>query len=109
MRRKIAVSSVDANSGSVIVMNETWSDLPKAVVSSASIPVLFPHTDWTEKDLAMIDGGVDWDINLVSAIHRCREVVDDDSKIIIDIVLADHGAGGPNWYNMSDINTIANY
>lgn len=33
-----------------------------------------------------MDGGAVWNTNLVSAVQRCREVVDDDSKIIVDIV-----------------------
>jgi hypothetical protein len=33
-----------------------------------------------------MDGGTVYNINLVSAVHRCREVVDDDSKIVLDII-----------------------
>lgn len=33
-----------------------------------------------------MDGGAVWNINLASAVHRCREVVDDYSKIVIDVV-----------------------
>jgi hypothetical protein len=33
-----------------------------------------------------MDGGTVWNTNLVSAVQRCREVVDDDSKIIVDII-----------------------
>ena len=34
-----------------------------------------------------IDGGSTWNTNLVSALKRCREDVDDDSQITIDIVV----------------------
>ena len=33
-----------------------------------------------------MDGGTIWNINLVSAVERCREQVDDDSQITIDII-----------------------
>jgi len=41
--RKIVVASGDANSGSYVRWNETVSDIAKAVVSSASIPLFFPN------------------------------------------------------------------
>ena len=34
-----------------------------------------------------MDGGTVWNVNLVSAAERCLEIVDDDSKIIMDIVI----------------------
>ena len=34
-----------------------------------------------------MDGGTVWNINLVTAIERCRELVDDDSKVTIDLML----------------------
>jgi hypothetical protein len=38
-----------------------------------------------------MDGGTIWNVNLVTAADRCREIVDDDSKIIMDIILCgDH-------------------
>lgn len=36
-----------------------------------------------------MDGGTVWNTNLVSAVDRCMELVDDSSKIIIDIILCD--------------------
>ena len=35
------------------------------------------------------NGGSVWDSNLLSAINRCRETVDDDSEITLDIVICD--------------------
>jgi len=34
-----------------------------------------------------MDGGTVWNTNLVSAVHRCREIVSDDSQITLDIVI----------------------
>jgi hypothetical protein len=38
-----------------------------------------------------MDGGTVWNTNIVTAADKCRELVDDDSQIIMDIVLTgDH-------------------
>jgi hypothetical protein len=36
-----------------------------------------------------MDGGAAWNTNLISAIDRCLEVVDDDSKIVLDVIICD--------------------
>ena len=57
----------------------------KGVVASSSIPFVFPHREI--KDYILMDGGTVWNINLVSAIDRCMELVDDESQIVLDIVV----------------------
>ena len=37
-----------------------------------------------------MDGGTVWNTNLVSAVERCLEVVDDKSKIVVDIAICEH-------------------
>lgn len=37
--------------------------------------------------MTLMDGGTVWNTNLASAVNRCMEVVDDESQIILDIVL----------------------
>lgn len=77
--RKINVSSADVNSGAYILWDENASDVPKAVVSSASIPFIFPNQNWGNGVVAM-DGGTVYGTNLVSAINRCKEIVGDDES-----------------------------
>jgi len=36
-----------------------------------------------------MDGGTVWNTNLVSAVERCREIVDDDSQITLDVIVCD--------------------
>jgi predicted acylesterase/phospholipase RssA len=45
LKRKIVVSSVEVNTGTYTTFDETTptEDMPLAVVSSASIPFVFPH------------------------------------------------------------------
>lgn len=59
--------------------------MPLAIVSSTSIPFIFPHRHLDGRIL--VDGGTAWKTNLISAIDRCMEVVDDESKIVIDVIL----------------------
>ena len=72
-KRKLVVSSVDANSGSYIQWDENSSDPMKAVMSSAAIPFVFPNQKWDDPQVVAIDGGSVWNTNLVSAVKRCQE------------------------------------
>ena len=36
-----------------------------------------------------MDGGTVWNTNLVSAVERCREIVEDDSQITLDVIVCD--------------------
>jgi len=106
IHRKVSVAGVDVNTGAYHIWDETTEDLPKAVVSSASIPFIFPNQQWKEEGLVVMDGGTVYNTNLVSAVQRCREIVDDESKIIIDIVVcSSHSL--PEWTDKKS--TIGNY
>ena len=37
-------------------------------------------------DQIMIDGGVAWNLDVSSAIEKCRTLVDSDAKIVLDII-----------------------
>ena len=37
-----------------------------------------------------MDGGTVWNTNLVSAVNKCMELVDDKSKIVVDIAICGH-------------------
>ena len=43
IQRKIGMSCVDAVSGSYVTFDETTDDLAKAMMSTASIPFIFPY------------------------------------------------------------------
>lgn len=90
-KRRLIVSAADVNTGNYVPFyeNTPLDVLPHAVVASGSIPFIFPPQKIG--DYVLMDGGTIWNVNLVSAADRCREIVDDDSKIIMDIVLChDH-------------------
>jgi hypothetical protein len=54
-----------------------------------------------------MDGGTVWNINLVSAIERCREQVESDEDIVLDII----SCGSPHLqdYNEDKNKTINNF
>ena len=85
----MTVSTVDANTGkyeSYTEVGTSIEDIPYAVVGSSSIPLIFPPNDHFPGKLH-IDGGTVYGVDLVSAVGRCRELVDDDSKIVLDVIL----------------------
>jgi predicted acylesterase/phospholipase RssA len=100
-KRMIVATSVDSNTGAVMNEMEDTSDPIKAIISSASIPFVFPSQVWADGRVAM-DGGAAWSVNLVSAVHRCREIVDDDSLINLDIVTVHGGKKQEAWDNKGE-------
>ena len=79
----------------------------KSVVSSAAIPFVFPDQIWDGGKTVAMDGGAVWNTNLVSAVKRCRETVEDDSQITLDVLVCfGHNLG--DKYNV-DGNTLDNY
>jgi hypothetical protein len=87
IQRKAVVSCVDANSGTYLPFTEQSDDFIDGIIASAAIPFVFPNIQFPQQDAVCMDGGSVWNTNLVSALERCREEVDDDSQITIDIVL----------------------
>lgn len=86
--RMIRVDAMDANSGSLIGFTEkdvAWKDFAKVNVASASLPGVFPSTKYG--DHVFIDGGVVWGANLAGAVNKCRDVVDSDNKIVVDMLI----------------------
>jgi predicted acylesterase/phospholipase RssA len=78
-KRKWTVSSVDVNTGSYYLMNDTLprEDHARAFLASTLIPGVFEPDNWGKA--VLMDGGTVYNTNLVSAVQQCREQVDDDS------------------------------
>lgn len=57
-----------------------------AVIASASIPGLFPATKL--RDYNLIDGGSAWNLNIIGAIDKCKELgFTDDKNIVLDVII----------------------
>lgn len=90
VKRKISFATVDANGATYKIWdyNATYTqpdDLVESAFASSSIPAAFPHI--TRGQYELIDGGVIWNQDIASAVRRCREIVDSDKDIILDMVL----------------------
>ena len=85
--RKLSVLSGDINNGQILVFDETLTDEERvdAIVSSTSIPFAFPPVNIGEHTL--VDGSIFTAVSIGDPIERCREEVEDDKDIIVDILL----------------------
>lgn len=101
IKRKVQVSCVDINTGSYVVFDEHYPDLARAILGSAAIPFVFPHQHFDELGVICMDGGTVWNTNLVGAVKRCRETVDDDTQITVDIVICS-SPGLSQWIDRRD-------
>jgi predicted acylesterase/phospholipase RssA len=86
IKRALSMGSVDLNSGTFMVFNETISNPPKAVVSSSSIELMFPTQVWPELNLVNADGGLVHKSDMISAINRCKQMGYDEENITIDVI-----------------------
>ena len=73
--------------GKVVIFDEDMDESLriKAVLSSASIPFVFPPVEID--DMQLVDGGTFQSVNVGDPIDRCRKEVK-DFDIIVDIVLS---------------------
>ena len=56
-----------------------------AALSSSSVPGVFPPVNFAGRLLA--DGGTIWSVDPFSAVEQCRELVDNDEDIILDVMI----------------------
>jgi predicted patatin/cPLA2 family phospholipase len=86
-QRGIIWHSTDISKGDVVVFDETVDEETRidAIISTASIPVIFPNVNLHGHTL--IDGFVYENLGMTEAITKCREFGFDDKDIILDIIL----------------------
>jgi predicted acylesterase/phospholipase RssA len=88
VKRKITFALADAGNGGYYTRDfNTSEDLPsdytKYAIGSSSIPFAFPSLK--HEDRVLVDGGSIWNVDIPSAVRRCKEIVDDENDIIIDM------------------------
>merc|ERR1719468_1037543 len=87
--RRITVTSAEVNTGAYVEFDQTnitFNELPKAAVASASMPGMFNPMVWPGHGIFM-DGGTVFNINIESAVHQCLDLVNDESKITVDVLI----------------------
>ena len=107
-QRKITIAAADVESGEYHTfdeLNTPVEHLYDAAVSSSSIQMIFPPHYYNGH--YYMDGGSVWGINVDSAIKKCLEVVDDASKITIDILIC--GDAELPDYDTTSTTTFKNY
>lgn len=91
--RKITVSALNVNEGVIEYFtdeNLAKDEFHKAAFSSTCIPGAFPNYHWEQPDGTFknySDNFMLTNVNTESVITRCLELVDDESKITIDVLL----------------------
>lgn len=83
------VGATDVDTGDEIVYDFDdllESEYVNAIKASASVPVVFPYTRLRHRSL--VDSlSTGWNVNMISAIEKCMEIVHDHSKIELDIIV----------------------
>ena len=90
IKKKLVTSSVDASTGEILHYNENMprEDIITSVIASASIPCAFPPQYLRGKTL--IDGGSALNLDLPAMVNRCKEIVEKDEDIIVDVIWTDN-------------------
>ena len=86
--KKVTVGATDTKTGRFVRFTEDvgYQDMVyKAARASAAIPGVFEYVNY--QNMTLVDGGVVINLDIGGAIDRCKEVVDDEKDIIIDIVM----------------------
>lgn len=100
IKRKIIVGSDDVNTGEYMTFSEDYEPADqfyRTLVASASVPFIFPHQVLPGGHV-MMDGGMVYNTNLIGAAARCLEEVDDDSQIIMDVMMCSHMSNTTDHY-----------
>eukprot|EP00343_Euplotes_focardii_P000758 CAMPEP_0205800326 /NCGR_PEP_ID=MMETSP0205-20121125/1962_1 /ASSEMBLY_ACC=CAM_ASM_000278 /TAXON_ID=36767 /ORGANISM="Euplotes focardii, Strain TN1" /LENGTH=337 /DNA_ID=CAMNT_0053063257 /DNA_START=32 /DNA_END=1042 /DNA_ORIENTATION=- len=87
--------SVDFNASKTIP-----EDAISTIVGSSAIPFAFPPME--KNGNTYIDGGCIWNLDVTGAVRRCKEIVEDEEDIIIDIILC-------SFYSLTPIEEIRKY
>lgn len=89
-KRRVSFLGVNGINGNTEIFNETLSDADKinGIMTSSAIPFAFMTQKWNYngENIVGLDGGTVWMFDVSGAIKRCQEVVDDDSKITVDVI-----------------------
>ena len=86
-QRKLSILSADLLTGQVVIFDETLTNEERveSILSSTSIPFAFEPVKID--DMKLVDGSMYSNLSVGDPIQRCREEVENDSDIIIDIIL----------------------
>ena len=87
--RKMSIGITDAtnvNSITYDIENFPNENITQLVLDSTAMPFMFPYVVFDNNSI-LIDGGVLLNVNVQSAVRRCKELGVAESDIIIDVIL----------------------
>ncbi len=82
--------------------NLTDANLEEVMYASFSIPGYFAPVQ--AFGTAYFDGSAIWDLDISSVVNECLTIVDDESDIIIDVIMVNNQT--LEWKDTSDWNSI---
>ena len=93
LNRKVTFSSTNADTGEYhpIDFNATGTQ-PKDFIMSAFASCIIPFAfgQVVLDGHSLLDGGCKWKLDVLSTVRRCKEVVDDEADIIVDLILTNN-------------------
>ena len=99
---------MDANTGEIVTFDETCDKetFIKGLCASTAVPFLFPPVKLGDR--VLMDGGVAWNLDIASAIHKCKGLVDSYDKITLDVIDVDRSFEDLNYWNSTG-NALSNF
>ena len=84
--RNITVGATNFNEATTVQFTERLlgDEMIEGIICSASPPPFFPHQQF--RGTVYADGGLILNLDYFAAVERCREVVDKDSDITVDLI-----------------------
>jgi len=85
--RKLAIPLSDINSGDIHTFDENvkLENLPTYLLAAISKPGFFPPI--AHKESLYVDASVVASLDITGAIEKCREIVEHDEDIVLDIIM----------------------
>jgi len=89
IEKKLVLSALDVESGEFTRFNETMGieNLGLLIRASGSVPVVFNPAVYNGR--MYMDAGTVWNLNLIDAVDRCLEMVDDEEHVVVDVIITE--------------------
>lgn len=90
-KRKVSITMSDLNSGEFVIADEsvTPQKMLKYIEAAIAPPGFFPPV--VENNSTYADGSVIASVDIPGVIEKCREIVDNDNDIILDVIMIQEG------------------
>lgn len=89
IKRKLSIGITDATNVESVtydIENFPNENITQLILDSTAIPLYFPYSVFDNSSIFM-DGGVLLNVNVESAVRRCKELGFDENQIILDVIL----------------------